>query len=121
MGLSDGIATISRLLCYYHLAMLEPFVLALPLLLTNPGNDLSFLPENLPYLPEDLCVDFTEPVPAFDPNCPRYYFVSPRAGIYSPEALPRTINYEFAVLINEALDRDLIQLMKKSSPERTIR
>jgi hypothetical protein len=87
--------------------MIEILALSISLLVKNPMDAL-------PFLPEDLCVDFTDLKPAFDPECPEYYIVNPETGSFSPAPLPIPISYEFAVMTNEVLRRGLIHLKRKS-------
>lgn len=93
--------------------MVGIFALTASLLLA--GSTLVREPrDNLRFLPDDLCVDFSIFHKVVEPECSEYFIVNPKTGTYDPYPLPLVIDYEFALMTNEALQRGLILLKKKS-------
>ncbi|MHA1597741.1 MAG: hypothetical protein ACTSV1_03380 [Alphaproteobacteria bacterium] len=90
--------------------MIGVIAISLPLLVTVPEGDL-------PYLPDDLCVDFTIIKEIEAVECPEYYITNPKTGSKSPLPMPRVIGRTLAELLNETIRSGLMALEKKSATE----
>lgn len=95
--------------------------ISLPLLVADPRVNQR---DDLPYLPDDLCVYFSSVIKAKATDCSKYSAIVTDYTVIVPEAdspatfsLPRVIDDDFAKLLNWAIKSGIVRLKKESPSE----
>ena len=86
--------------------MIEILALTMPLLVAGQRDDF-------PFLPDDMCVDYSIRKDAARSDCPEYFVVDPKTGKLEPIPLPKIMDYDYAFMVNGLVMLGKISLKRK--------